>query len=222
MSEESIAGATAVIEPPVTPPVVTPPAAPPPVVTPPVVPPETPPVVAPPVTPPTVPPPPNSPSSIATAFELEVPKDGLLTKDYVAQFQKDAIAAGLSKDEAKDLLDTQYRAVKNYSDRSNQSVETAKQQWKEASRADPEIGGENFNRTAELSRRVVDKFGNDAFRKLLNETGFGNYPEVLRFFSKVGSAFSEDQLRPGSPSAGGATKSREDILFANSTSAGAS
>ena len=161
-------------------------------------------------------------ASVATAFELEVPKDGLLTKEYVTQFQKDAIAAGLSKDEAKDLLDTQYRAVKDYSDRTNTSVEQAKQQWREQSKADKEIGGDNFNKTAEISRRVVEKFGNEAFRKLLNESGFGNYPEVLRFLSKVGAAFSEDQLRPGNSSAGGVTKSREDILFATSTSARAS
>lgn len=213
-------GSTAVVEPPVVPPVVTPPAATPPVVTPPAAVVETPPVVTPPVVPPVTPP--VTPPSIATAFELAVPAGNLLTKEYVAQLQKDAIAAGLSKDEAQDLLDTQYKAVKDYSDRNNATVEQAKQQWKDASKADPEIGGDNFNKTAEISRRVVEKFGNEAFRKLLNETGFGSYPEVLRFFSKVGAAFSEDQLRPGNPSSGGVTKSKEDILFATTTSAGAS
>jgi hypothetical protein len=152
-------------------------------------------------------------------FELEAPKDGLLTKEYVTQFQKDAIAAGLSKDEAKDLLDTQYRAVKEYDDRTKVSVEKAKQDWREMSKADKEIGGDNFNKTAELSRRVVEKFGNEAFRKLLNESGFGNYPEVLRFLSKIGSAFSEDQLRAGSASSGGVQKSREEILFGGTTPA---
>jgi len=152
-------------------------------------------------------------------FELETPKDGLLTKEYVTQFQKDAIAAGLSKDEAKDLLDTQYRAVKEFDVRTKSSVESAKQQWREMSKADPEIGGDKFNRTAELSKRVVDKFGNDAFKKLLNDSGFGNYPEVLRFFSKVGAAFSEDQLRAGSASSGGVQKSREEILFGGTTPA---
>ena len=212
---EPTPGSTPSVEPPVvTPPVV------PPAVVPPVVPPAAePPVVTPPAAAPTVPTPPAATPSIATAFELEVPKDGLLTKEYVDRFQKDAIAAGLSKDEAKDLLDTQYRAVKDFQDRNNTSVEQAKQQWKDASRADPEIGGDNFNKTAELSRRVVEKFGNEAFRKLLNETGFGNYPEVLRFFSKVGAAFSEDQLRPGSASSGGTTKSKEEILFGGTTPA---
>ena len=143
----------------------------------------------------------------------------MLTKEYVTQFQEDAIAAGLSKDEAKDLLDTQYRAVKEYSDRNTQSVEKAKQEWREMSRADKEIGGDNFNKTAELSRRVVERFGNEAFKTLLNQSGFGNYPEVLRFLSKIGAAFSEDQLRPGNASSGGVTKSREEILFGGTTPA---
>jgi hypothetical protein len=150
-------------------------------------------------------------------FELEAPKDGLLTKEYVTQFQKDAIAAGLSKDEAKDLLDTQYRAVKEFDDRTKTSVETAKKQWREQSISDPEIGGDKLNRTLELSKRVVEKFGTPAFNKLLNETGFGNYPEVLKFLSKVGSAFSEDQLRAGNASSGGVQKSREEILFGGTT-----
>lgn len=152
-------------------------------------------------------------------FELEVPKDGLLTKEYVTQFQKDAIAAGLSKDEAKDLLDTQHRAVQDFDSRTKASVEQAKLEWRNQSRADTEIGGDNFNKTAELSRRVVEKFGNEAFRKLLDQSGFGNYPEVLRFLSKVGSAFSEDQLKAGNPSSGGTQKSREEILFGGTTPA---
>lgn len=213
---EPTSGSTAIVDPPVTPPVV-PPAVTPPVV-PPVTTPETPPVVTPPVTPPAplVVTPPVTPP-VSADIKLEVPKDGLLTKEYVDQFQKDAIAAGLSQDEAKDLLDTQYRAVKDYNDRSTKSLETEKERWKEMSKADPEIGGDNLNKTTELSKRVVDKFGNDAFKKLLNDTGFGSYPEVLRFLSKVGNAFSEDNLRPGNPSSGGTQKSREEILFANST-----
>jgi hypothetical protein len=152
-------------------------------------------------------------------FELEAPKDGLLTKEYVTQFQKDAIEAGLSKDEAKNLLDTQHRAVQDFDSRTKASVEKAKEEWRNMSRADTEIGGDNFNKTAEISKRVVEKFGNDAFKKLLNESGFGNYPEVLRFLSKVGSAFSEDQLKAGNPSSGGTTKSREEILFGGTTPA---
>lgn len=217
-------GSTAVAEPPAVPPVVTPPAAPPPVVTPPAVPPVTPPVTAPPVTPPAVPPvtPPVTPPAVppTASFELKAPEGNLLTKEYVTQFQKDAIAAGLSKDEAQDLLDTQFRAVKDYDDRNKASVEQAKIQWTNESKAAADIGGDNFNKTAELSKRVVEKFDtNGEMAKLMTDSGFGNYHAVLRFLSKIGSAFSEDQLRPGNPSSGGSQKSREEILFGGTTPA---
>lgn len=220
---EPAAGSTAVADPPVPPPAEPPKepssiateGAPKPPETPPAEPPK------PPEEPPKAPPKPAAAAEPPKpeVYELESPKDGLLTKEYVTQFQKDAIAAGLSKDEAKDLLDTQYRAVKEFDDRTKASVETAKREWRELSLADKEIGGDNFNKTAELSKRVVDKFGNDAFKKLLNESGFGNYPEVLRFLSKIGAAFSEDQLRAGNASSGGVTKSREEILFGGTTPA---
>ena len=114
---------TAVADPPVvTPPVVTPPAATPP----PVVVPETPPAATPPVTPPPAVPP-TAPKTdekppITEADQLVAPVGTLMTKEYVAQFQKDAIEAGLSKDEAQDLLNTQVRDVKEYDDRSKQSI----------------------------------------------------------------------------------------------------
>lgn len=217
-------GSTAVAEPPVVPPV-TPPASTPPAV-PPVITPETPPATPPatppitPATPPVTPPvtPPAQPA--AATFELKAPEGNLLTKEYVAQFQKDAIAAGLSKDEAQDLLDTQFKAVKDYEDRNKTSVEQAKLEWANQAKAATDIGGDNFNRTAELSKRVVEKFDtNGEMAKLMTDTGFGNYHAVLRFLSKIGAVFSEDQLRPGNPSSGGVQKSKEEILFGGTTPA---
>lgn len=210
MSDQPITSPTAVIEPPVVPPVTPPPvvppvtpeppaANPPPVakVEPPVVPAVTPPVATPPAT-----------------FELKPPEGNLLTKEYVAQFQKDAITAGLSKDEAQDLLDTQYRAVKDYEDRNKQSIESAKSEWATQSKTAADIGGDNFSRTTEMSKRVLQAFDtNGEMAKLMDQTGFGNYHSVLRFLSKIGNVIGEDRLRPGSASSGGTTKSREEILF---------
>lgn len=217
-------GSTAVAEPPVVPPV-TPLAVTPPVV-PPVVPPETPPAVppvVPPATPPEIPPvapPVTPPAGTPGAYQLTPPEGNLLTKEYIAQFQKDAISAGLSKEEAQDFLDTQFKAVKQYEDRTKASVEQAKQDWANTSKAATDIGGDNFNRTSELSKRVVEKFDtNGEMAKLMTESGFGNYHAVLRFLSKIGAAFSEDQLRAGSPSSGGVQKSKEEILFGGTTPA---
>ena len=152
--------------------------------------------------------------------QLVAPVGTLMTKEYVAQFQKDAIEAGLSKDEAQDLLNTQVRAVKEYDDRSKQSIEAAKNEWLNQSKSAADIGGDNFNRTAEMSKRVVQAFDtNGEMAKLMADTGFGNYPTVLRFLNKVGSLVGEDRLRAGSSSSGGATKSKEEILFGGTTPA---
>jgi hypothetical protein len=50
--------------------------------------------------------------------------------------------------------------------------------------------------------KARERFSTPALRQLLNETGFGNHPEVIKFFAKVGKAMREDAFHPpGSPPA---------------------
>lgn len=52
--------------------------------------------------------------------------------------------------------------------------------------------GANADVEMALAARFIDKFGGPKLRELLNDTGLGNHPEVVKAFIKAGKAISED------------------------------
>ena len=58
--------------------------------------------------------------------------------------------------------------------------------WTSQSKDDPEFGGPDFERNLAIAKRAVDKFGGAKLRKVLDESGVGNHPDVIRAFWKMG------------------------------------
>lgn len=66
--------------------------------------------------------------------------------------------------------------------------------WAEEARNDPEIGGAKFDETKALARQTFTRFGVKAdgpFLKLLEESGLGSHPDMLRFVANVGRLTGE-------------------------------
>ena len=76
--------------------------------------------------------------------------------------------------------------------RQAQEVEKARTEWAERSQSDEEFGGENLDANLEVAKSALNAFGTDALKSLLQESGLGNHPEVIRFMYRAGKAISED------------------------------
>lgn len=66
--------------------------------------------------------------------------------------------------------------------------------WAEEAKADPDIGGAKFDETKALARATFTRFGVKAdgpFLKLLEESGLGSHPDMLRFVANVGRLTGE-------------------------------
>lgn len=63
--------------------------------------------------------------------------------------------------------------------------------WLKQVKADPELGGRRLKRTLENAQYAM-RYGTAKFRKLLDETGYGNHPEVVRFCARIGAAIRTD------------------------------
>ena len=61
------------------------------------------------------------------------------------------------------------------------------------------------------ARRAIERFGTPALRQLLNETGLGNHPEMVRLAVRVGRALAEDSVA-GARAAPQATQSEDAVL----------
>lgn len=120
-------------------------------------------------------------------YDLKVPENSILDANVVNRIADYAKSQGLSNDEAQALLDQENVTI-------NEHIERKTNQWAEECKSDKEIGGENFNQNVELAKRVVLRYGSDQLKAELNKTGFGNHPEVVRVFARIGKAMGEDKL----------------------------
>lgn len=69
--------------------------------------------------------------------------------------------------------------------------------WAEASRTDPEFGGAQFDANLAVAKKGYDMFATDELKGILEQTGYGNHPEVLRLFHKIGKLLGEDNIVGG-------------------------
>lgn len=146
-------------------------------------------------------------------YELKISDDTVVTSEQLKKIETYAKARGFSQEEAQELLDQTDSLVKeSVSDLQAQQMaafeEMSMQKWPEAVKADEEIAGkdgENLNESVEMAKRVVSKFGTKELLNMLDPKsaknpeglGYGNHPEVVRVFARIGRAMSEDQLIHG-------------------------
>ena len=74
-------------------------------------------------------------------------------------------------------------------------VETVMKQrnaWAEESRNDKEFGGAALDANLAIAKKALDTYGTPEIRQLLETTGLGNNPEMIRFFWRVGKTLTED------------------------------
>lgn len=89
------------------------------------------------------------------------------------------------------------------------SMAAQAEKWGVDSKADKEIGGAKFDENLAVAKRALDQFGTPALKTLLNDSGLGNHPEILRAFYRAGQAISQDGFVPGRSSAAPATDARK-------------
>lgn len=146
-------------------------------------------------------------------ISLKLPEGSLLDPALVEKTAAYAKERGLSQEQAQGLLERESEAATAHQDRllANHKAMTAK--WIEDVKADKEIGGAAFVQSTEDARRALTRFGSEAFRKILDDTGYGNHPEIVRVFAAVGRAMKDDKLVPGTAGAGGSKKSPAEVMY---------
>lgn len=65
-------------------------------------------------------------------------------------------------------------------------------QWRAETLADAELGGETSPAKLAVALKTFDVFGTPKLRMLLNNTGLGDHPELLRWAFRIGSAIGPD------------------------------
>nr|DAN75863.1 MAG TPA: putative protease [Caudoviricetes sp.] len=78
------------------------------------------------------------------------------------------------------------------------------QAWEEASRNDPEFGGEKLQENLSIANRALEAYDPQGeIRAMLAETGYGNHPDLIRFMLAIGRDLSPDRMVGGGHNSGG-------------------
>jgi hypothetical protein len=112
----------------------------------------------------------------------------------IEQFSEVAKELNLPQDAAQKLLDKMGPTIAT---RQSEQLEAARQQWAADAKADKEFGGDKLNENLAFGKKALDTFGTPELRTLLNDSGLGNHPEVIRMMVRAGKAISEDRVVTG-------------------------
>lgn len=133
-----------------------------------------------------------TPPAKPTEISLERPDDSPLSEERFASVIEFAKANGYTQEQTEKLVERESVEATSLVEEQNRKVAEAHKQWLEQSKNDPEVGGVNFEKSAELAKRVVQRFGSEELKKALNESGYGDHPELLRFIARIGKAMEND------------------------------
>ena len=131
-------------------------------------------------------------------YEFKAPEGRTFDSEVIAEYSKVAKELNLSQEAAQRVLDS---VGPKLAERQAAQIEAIRNGWADSSKADKEFGGEKLSENLGVAKRALDQFGTSELRALLNESGLGNHPEVIRFMYRAGKAISEDKVITGTASA---------------------
>lgn len=102
------------------------------------------------------------------------------------------------------------------------TLTTMKREWVENAKGDAEIGGAKWDETVTLAAKGLDGLGftkGHPFRAMLDETGLGNNPDMIRAWRRVGERLSEDTFHRGGTAEPETNAAR--LMYPNDTPKGA-
>jgi hypothetical protein len=140
---------------------------------------------------------------------FKAPEGTALDPAIATKFEETARALNLPQDKAQQLIDQMAPVM---AQQHAQQMEQLRADWKEQSSADKEFGGDKLPENLGYARKALDTFATPELKTILNETGLGNHPELVRFMVRAGKAISEDKIVMGGAPAS-ANRSAAEVLY---------
>lgn len=125
--------------------------------------------------------------------ELSLPEGMDLDAELMGEFKPLAEGLKLDKESAQKVVDMGSKLAAKIQQQQVEAWKKQTNEWANQARADQEIGGSNFDANLGIARSAVEKLGTPELMKALDESGFGNHPELVRFMHRVGKAIGEDR-----------------------------
>lgn len=150
-------------------------------------------------------------SAAPEKYEFKQPEGQQFDAEVLNAYSEVAKELQLSQEAAQKVLD---KVAPVMHQRQLQHIERVRTEWVDASKSDKEFGGDKLPENLSVAKKALDKFGTPELRKLLDDTGLGNHPEIIRAFYRAGKGISEDAFVVGSR-ATAAERDPAKVLYPN-------
>lgn len=162
----------------------------------------------------------NQPAAVGAPekYEFKAPEGVELAETTLATFSEVAKQFNLTQDAAQGVLAAMSAKLQEQNSAALQAFYAdlggMPDTWESQVRADKEFGGDKLDENLGLAAKFRDTFGSPELKQLLDKTGLGNHPALVRAFIKAGKSISQDSPVMGSGS--GATPTRNGPVTAAS------
>lgn len=147
-------------------------------------------------------------------YEFKVPEGMEIDNNFATAMQPVLKDLALTQEQADKLVSV-YTEQLNHSQEAQQQAKTLQaEEYVKTLKADKEFGGAAFDSNVSTALSAVNKFASDDVKQVLNETGLGNHPAIVKMFHQIGTAISEDSFSGNSQTE--EPKYNYQTLFANS------
>jgi hypothetical protein len=151
----------------------------------------------------------DKPAGAPEKYELELPDGFSLDPQVMTEFEPVLRELNLDNAQASKLAGLYGQLRQSEAAAYGETV----QEWGKQAAADPEIGGKAFPENVELARSALATHGSPELKGLLDSTGLGNHPEVIRFFARVGKTIPKEDGVVKADRSGGSRASAASVLF---------
>lgn len=142
----------------------------------------------------------DKPTGAPEAYEdFTLPEGMEMDAEVLGEFKNLAKELNIPQAKAQQLIDFQTQLATKQAEEYQAAVAKQSQEWAASIKNDPEIGGENYEKSVASAIKVIQSFGDPALTELLNQSGLGNHPALFKFCHRISAAISEDKfVLPGS------------------------
>ena len=138
---------------------------------------------------------------------FDLPDDFDMNQDTLAEYHTFAKENNLTQEQAQRGVDM----VAQMKQAEMQQWVEQQKSWVEDAKADAEFGNDKFDESISVAVKARDSFGTSEFNEMLDSSGLGNHPEMIRFLHRVGKAISENSVVVGGTTT--AQLTREAVLY---------
>lgn len=126
-------------------------------------------------------------------YEFKAEEGKEFSPDVLQKFEEIARELDLSQEGAQKMLDTIAPQIVKAQEAAHAKIVS---DWADQAKADKEIGGEKFAENLAVAKKALETFGTPELREVLDKSGLGNHPELIRAFMRAGQKISSASFVP--------------------------